>query len=417
MTHGLGRGALLGDNSNNHTIIEADRIVDAKSERGPHRITINKGRIVDIEPLTVTARIDPKDRRTLVPGFIDIHVHGGNGRYVMEDGQDAIPVIAHHLARHGVTSFLPTTITAPWDKIEDTIRRVFSLRSKPPMGAHILGVHLEGPCINVKMKGAQPPQFIAPPDAEVMRRRIEPYEDTVRVVTLAPEVDGAMALIQYLQSRNVVVSLGHTDATYDQVSAAIDHGARHCTHCYNQMRPLHHREPGTVGAVLNRSELRAELIWDNIHVHPAAAQILLHAKSRYGVLLISDGTPGSGMPAGYEFNFGDLPIRVHQQGGKLPDGSAAKATHIGCFLPDGTLAGSAITVADAFVNAIECGISWQDASAASSYNAACALGLENSKGLIAVGHDADLVMLNENGGVESVWVDGDHIENGQKPVI
>ncbi len=407
----------MGEKNSDYTVIEADRIVDARGERGPHRITLNKGKILELEPLTTTVRADPNERRTLVPGFIDIHVHGGSGRYVMEDEPDVLSVIAHHLAQRGVTSFLPTTITAPWDNIESTIGRVFSLRSSPPLGAHILGVHLEGPCINVMMKGAQPPQFVAPPDTDEMKRRIEPYGDTVRVVTLAPEVDGAMSLIRYLNSKNVIVSLGHTDATYDQVSAAIDHGARHCTHCYNQMRPLHHREPGTVGAALNRSELRAEVIWDNIHVHPAAAQILMRAKGRHGVILISDGTPGSGMPVGYEFNFGDLPIRVQQQGGKLPNGSMAKSTRIGCFLPDGTLAGSAITVADAFVNAIECGASWQDATAASSYNAACALGLEGSKGLIEVGYDADLVQLNENGQVESVWVDGCQIQNEQRPVI
>jgi N-acetylglucosamine-6-phosphate deacetylase len=208
-------------------------------------------------------------------------------------------------------------------------------------------------------------------------------------MTLAPEMPGALELIRFLVKNRIIASVGHTNATYAQVSAAIDAGARHVTHCYNAMRPLESREPGVVGAALSRPELTAELIWDNHHVHPASCRALIQAKGEEGVILISDGIPGTGMGDGYEFSLGDLPVTVR-------DGTAR--------LPDGTLAGSLLTLDRAFLNAGAYTVAQR--AGMSSRNAALALGLGDRKGLVSPGFDADLTLLGADGRVLQTFVGG-----------
>ncbi|MCS6776188.1 MAG: N-acetylglucosamine-6-phosphate deacetylase [Chloroherpetonaceae bacterium] len=373
----------------------AGRMADARGERASVLMTVQNGRIVEIQPLTgarpESGDVDMRDC-LLLPGFIDIHVHGGAGCYLMDGTMDTLEAVAAHLARHGVTGFLPTTITAPWEaqaQVLDVTARALRSPHNGTRGAAVLGCHMEGPYINPKKKGAQPEAFIRPPDVAELQQYVGDNLHAVRVMTLAPEMEGALDLIRFLTAHGVIASIGHTDATYTQVEAAIAVGARHVTHCFNAMRPMESREPGTVGAAFSRPELTAELIWDNVHVHPASCRALVQARRASGVILISDGIPGTDMPDGYTFSLGDLPVTVQ-------NGTAR--------LPDGTLAGSLLTMDRAFQNAAE--FSLPERAAMSAYNAAAALGLGGRKGLLSPGYDADFVLLDAGGTVRATFVGG-----------
>ncbi len=372
------------------------QLADARGARHGTVVTIEDGRITELTPWTPDTKPEPNDIEAqdalLVPGFIDIHIHGGAGRYLMEGTAESLQVVAHHLAKHGATGFLSTTITAPWSEQAQALAVAAQAMHSPDNGqegAQVLGCHLEGPYINPVKKGAQPAQFIRPPSIEELVRETGENLHAVKVVTLAPEMDGALPLIRWMAQQNIIASIGHTNATYTQICAAIDAGARHVTHCYNAMRPLDSREPGVVGATMAHPELTAELIWDNHHVHPASCRALIQAKGADKVILISDGIPGTSMPEGYIFHLGGLPINVK-------DGTAR--------LPDGTLAGSLLTLEVAFQNAEVFNLAQR--SAMTSRNAAVALGLGGTKGLISPGYDADLVLLNPNGDVQKTFVAG-----------
>ncbi len=378
-------------------------VADVYGEERDIALTVEDGKIVSRESWTYGQHLEPGDvdarEFLLVPGFIDIHVHGGAGRAVMEGTADALEAVATHLARHGVTGFLPTTITAPWEEQAqalDVAAQAMRSAENGRNGATILGCHLEGPYINPKRKGAQPEQFILLPDVDDFTRAVGTNLDAVRIMTLAPEMPGALEMIRFLASQGIIASLGHTDASYAQVSAAIEAGARHVTHCFNAMTQLGSREPGVVGAALSRPELTAELIWDNVHVHPASCQALIWAKGAEGVVLISDGIPGAGMPEGYVFSLGDLPVTVHA-------GTAR--------LPDGTLAGSLLTLDKAFANAAP--FSLAQRTALSSRNAAVALGLGSQKGLLSPGYDADFVLLHPEGSVFQTYIAGRLVYSAQ----
>ena len=380
--------------------ILAGHIADALQERVGVALTLEGGRITALEPIDATTRpqtgdIDARDC-LLVPGFIDIHVHGGVGRNVMEGSGKALDAIAAHLASHGVTGFLATTVTGPWEQqaqaLAVTAQHMQSMENGT-QGAAILGCHLEGPYINPKRKGAQPGNYVREPNVEELVRECGANLAAVRVVTLAPEMPGGLDLTRFLAANGIIPSIGHTDATYAQMCAAIDVGARHVTHCYNAMRPLEGREPGVVGAALARPELTAELIWDNIHVHPASCAALINAKGAEGVILISDGIPGAGMEDGYAFSLGDHTITVQS-------GTAR--------LPDGTLAGSLLTLDKAFANAGPY-YTLRERARMTSYNASLALGLGHRKGLLRPGYDADLILLNPDGAVRQTWVGGNRV--------
>ncbi len=359
-------------------------------------LVIEKGRITRWEPFDPTIRIAPPDvdARHLValPGMIDIHIHGGGGRDLMEGTVDAIQAVAQHLTRYGVTGFLVTPLTAPLKAIGAVVQSARAVRQYGSDGAQVLGVHMEGPFISPKRAGAQPPEYIQPASIERLERTLGDLIEELRIVTLAPEIEGGYELTEWLSRQGVIVSIGHTDATYEEVTRAIDLGARHATHCFNAMRPFQHREPGTVGAVLAHPELKAELIWDNIHTHPATARLLVQAKGQEGVICISDGVTGVGMPEGYTFELWGHSAVVR-------DGSAR-------LVETGGLAGSTIAM-DTCLRHCAQAFSLELASLLCAYNPARALGLEGRKGTLRPNADADLFLWNpDTQTVEATWVAG-----------
>lgn len=326
---------------------------------------------------------------TLLPGFIDVHVHGGVGHEVMDAQPETLSHLAKFYAEHGCTSFLATTWTDTRERIRAALQNVAQHIGAQPNGATILGAHLEGPYLHPEKCGAQNAEHI---------RRAQPDEalefldiGVIRLLALAPEYDENHWLIRECVRRGITISAAHTSATYDQIRAAVAMGLKQTTHTYNAMTGLHHREPGTLGAALTMSEIRCEVIADNIHVHPGAMNLLYRAKGADGVILITDAVRGAGMPDG-EYPIDDRVTIVR-------DGAVR--------LPDGTLAGSTLTMDKAlrnFMQATNRPLSelWQ----CSSLNAARAIGVSAKKGSIEVGKDADLVLVDSSINVHLTVVEG-----------
>lgn len=335
-----------------------------------------------------------------IPGLIDLHIHGAAGADVMDATPEALAKIAAALPAEGTTAFLATTITAPKERIEaalanvDQYVRAFEARDgadESKGAAEILGVHLEGPFLSRKHAGAQPIEHIISGDLSTFQRWQKASGDRIRLVTLAPEEEGMLSLIRSLREEGVIASIGHTDATYADVRSAVEAGATHVTHLFNAMRGFHHREPGTVGGALAASELMVELIADGIHVHPAAVALTYRIKGKEGITLITDAMRAKCLGNG-----------VYDLGGQQVFVSDGKAT-----LADGTLAGSVLTLNHGIRNMIRfSGCSLEEAVYMASYNPAKELGILHRKGSLAVGKDADLVLLNREGEVEYTFCRG-----------
>ena len=343
---------------------------------------------------------------TIVPGFIDLHVHGVAGVDVHDDAQ-AVERVATALPRFGVTAFAPTTVACSPAALTRVLDQVRQLRSTPAsLAARVLPAHLESNFISQDYAGAQPrsclrvwPRSPAPAGASggghftatALLEVIEGYASDVGIVTLAPELDGALDLIAWLCTLGIRVSLGHSGATYAEAVAAIDAGATHATHLFNRMPPLHHREPGLAGAVLERDEVMVELICDGVHVYPAVARLVIAAKHPSHVMAISDGTAAAGLPPGSTGRLGGQTITS-------ADGCAR--------LDDGTMAGSALTMDAAFRMLTGAfGVSMVDAAIMCATTPARALGL-TTQGVLAVGAAADLVVLDGDGIVVQTYVGG-----------
>lgn len=351
--------------------------------------------VVLIEDQTIRA-VGPKDsvsvprnaRRyqaegmTIVPGFVDVHIHGAGGHDVMEGDVAALRSVAAAVARSGTTSLLPTTVTAAPDETCHSLERIASFIKGQTLNglpaAEFLGIHLEGPFISVQRRGVHPQQWIAHPSTDLLQRFVSASGAMARILTLAPELHGALDLIGAATGQGLIVAMGHTDATYDQTREAIARGARHAAHVFNAMRPFTHRETGVLGAVLTAPEVTAELIADGVHVDSAAIRILLAAKGHENVLLVSDGTAATGMPDGV-YDLG--PIQVTVAGGV-------------CRSSEGRLAGSTLTLDRALRHTTSLGVPLRHALRMLTLNPARLLGLEKRKGVIAPGADADLVLLD-----------------------
>jgi N-acetylglucosamine-6-phosphate deacetylase len=350
----------------------------APAEFVPVTLGVEGGRIVDLAAPATGAPTLQAEGCVILPGFVDLHIHGSAGADVMDANSTALATMARFLATRGVTSFLATTMTAPHAATLAAVRAVAAHGAEVSGGARILGVHLEGPYLSPQFPGAQPASLIRPPNLAEFHQLAD--AGPVRMITLAPEVSGAHDLIRAARARGITVVLGHTNATYVECQQAVALGVSQATHTYNAMRGLHHREPGTLGAVLSDDCLFAQLIADNIHVHPAAMQILARCKGVERTLLITDAIRAAGLPPG-EYELGGQPVTV--QNGE-------------CRLADGTLAGSILTMERALVNFLAVtGLSLAAAWPVTSRTPAQSLGLAGEIGSLTPGARADLVLLDD----------------------
>jgi N-acetylglucosamine-6-phosphate deacetylase len=324
----------------------------------------------------------------LCPGFVDLQINGAFGADVGSD-PEAVRTLAARLPATGVTSFLPTLISSPPDRYEVFFAALEEGATEK--GARVLGAHLEGPFLAPERKGAHDLANLSPVDLGLLRELLR--SGKVRLMTLAPELENSLEAIEILVGEGTVASAGHTEATYEEISRAADAGLRLGTHLYNAMRPLAHREPGTVGALLSQDRIKSGIIADGVHVHEAAIRLAYRAKGPEGLVLVTDAMEAAGMPPG-DYELGGRKVR-------LQDGAVR--------LSDGTLAGSALTMDGAVRNAVRfLGISLAQAARMAAENPAAAMRLEG-KGRIAVGCDADFVLLDEGGTVLQTIVSGEMV--------
>ena len=332
----------------------------------------------------------------LVPGFIDMHIHGGAGHDVMEPDGDALPAVEQLLHKHGVTTYFPTTVTAPVDLTLSALERLADAIEQAERNSGLtgrarpVGIHLEGPFISHKRPGVHPPKDLLPPTQEMFDRFWQAARGHVRVMTIAPELDGAKEVIAEATRRGVCVSIGHSDADTKAAQSGIAAGARHATHTFNAMRPLDHREPGILGEVLADDRVSAEIIADGVHVDPLVVELFLRAKGPEASVLVTDATAATGMPDG-KYRLGSLEVDV-------ADGKC---------MSNGRLAGSVLTLDKAVRNVMKFA-NWdlQRAVRLATLNAARATGLAAKAGTITPGAAADIVALSSNGEVRQTIVRG-----------
>jgi len=359
-------------------------------------LAVEKSKINHIAP---SGSLDEKDfdeiidakENYLSPGFIDIHTHANSGSDTMDATFEAVDAMARFHLKNGVTGFLPTTMTSSTEEIEKAIQNIsiYISRQKEKhqildtsscIPAEVLGIYLEGPYISMAKKGAQSPEYLKNPDIDELTKFIELSGDCVKVVALAPELPGAIEAISYLRNRGITVSAGHTDATFDTAKKAFDYGVTQVTHVFNGMRGFSHREPGIPGAALIDERVYCEMICDGIHLHPGAMKLVVKAKGKDRIILISDSMMAAGLSDG-KYTLGGQKVIVK--------GEEARLT-------DGTLAGSTLTLNKAIYNMVHMvGVSLPDAVRMATLNPARAIGLDREKGSIEIGKDADLVIFDD----------------------
>lgn len=369
-------------------------------------LLVEDGRISELSSRTSrevpanTALVDFGDA-VLAPGFVDIHIHGGAGLDLMRALPSELPRLGKFLATHGVTGYFATTVAAPLDAtcatlgrladaIEATATDTSSKMNADPAQARPLGIHLEGPFLSHKRRGVHPPENLVTPTLEVFERLWQAARGHVSMLTIAPEIPGAMEVIAEAARRKVCVSIGHSDAEMPVAQDAVKAGARHATHTFNAMRPLDHRNPGIIGEVLSNDRLSADIIVDGIHVDPAVVKLFLRAKGRERAVLITDAISATGMPDG-RYHLG--PIEVDVKDGMCTSG--------------GSLAGSVLTMDRAVRNVTKFSEwSLRDAVRAASLNPARAAGLAAHHGTLAKGADANFTVLTPAGEVLKTIVQG-----------
>lgn len=334
--------------------------------------------------------------RTVVPGFVDVHIHGAGGHDVMEGTREALEIISATVAAHGTTSLVATTVTASEKETCTSVAGIahFILNTSQyatrELSAEILGIHFEGPFISPTRRGVHPAKWIVRPSPEIFAELLREARGTAQILTLAPEVPGALDLVSTARQAGLVVSLGHTDATFEQAQAAIEAGASHAAHVFNAMRPFSHRGTGVIGAVLTSPKVSAELIADGVHVDDAAMRMLVELKTPERTILVSDGISATGMPDG-KYQLGMFEVKV--------SGGVARNT-------EGKLAGSTLTLDRALRNIVALGIPLASALPMVTANPARQIGLGARKGVLAPGADADLVFLDEKLEVAGVMTRG-----------
>ncbi|MFZ0332883.1 MAG: N-acetylglucosamine-6-phosphate deacetylase [Candidatus Acidiferrales bacterium] len=382
------------------TIIHAARALTPLQEITDAAVVFQDGRITAVESRAgivapAGAREISARDATIVPGFVDVHVHGAGGHDVMSSTEEALTTIASTVARHGTTSLVATTVTAPPDETRRSLEGISRYILNPAnraadATAEIIGIHMEGPFISPTRRGVHPAGAIANPSVTLLDRYLEAAAGTVRILTLAPEIPGALELVERGYAKGLVVALGHTDATYEQARTAIFRGARHAVHVFNAMRPFSHRETGVLGAVLTDPNVTAEVIADGVHVDDPAIRLLLAAKGTDLVLLVSDGTAATGMRDG-SYRLGTFDVTVS-------DGV--------CRNREGKLAGSTLTLDRAVQHMVRLGVPLIEAIRMATFNPARRVGMETRKGVLAPGADADVILLTPELKVANVFARG-----------
>ena len=384
------------------TAFTARRLFTPTEEIDRPLLIVEDGRIAELSSLAgksgpVNAALVDFGDATLAPGFLDIHMHGGAGLDLMRATPSELPRLGKFLATHGVTGYFATTVAAPMDatyaalgRLADAIEAAASSDDGAAVQARPLGIHLEGPFLSHKRRGVHPPENLVPPTVEIFERLWQAARGQVKMLTIAPEIPGAMEVIAEAAKRKVCVSIGHSDAEMPVAKDAVKAGARHATHTFNAMRPLDHREPGIIGEVLSDDQLTADIIVDGIHVAPEVVKLFLRAKGRKCAVLITDAISATGMPDG-RYQLG--PIEVDVKDGKCTSG--------------GSLAGSVLTMDRAVRNVTQFS-DWglRDAVRAATLNPARAVGLSDHHGILAPGADADFTVLSPTGEVRKTIVRG-----------
>ncbi|MCG1010825.1 N-acetylglucosamine-6-phosphate deacetylase [Salinicoccus sp. ID82-1] len=358
-----------------------------------HWLMCSDGSIEDFGPMESCPEVGnalDAENMYVLPGAIEMHIHGAAGVDAMDADMEYLEKIATHLPRTGSTAFLATTMTAPFADIE---RALINLADhKYDSGAKLLGVHLEGPFISSRHPGAQNPEHIIIPDEEALRHLQDLSGNRIRLLTYAPEEDDG-AFLEALRALDIIPSAGHTDATYDTLKNAQDNGLSHITHLYNGMRGLHHREPGVVGfSYLEQPYV--EVIADGVHSRPEMVKLAFDTITPERLIMITDAMRAQGLPDG-EYDLGGQTVHV--------SGNEAR-------LSDGTLAGSVLTMQQAVSNMRDyTGCSWTDIVRMSAYNPAVELGLTDAKGVIRQGADADLVIYDEASNLKHTIINGERV--------
>ena len=329
--------------------------------------------------------------KIVCPGFADLLVHGGAGFGFADNSIESIEKISSYFLQYGSTTMLASLFAKPEELLLQDLKRVADHIEQHPR-SNIRGIHMEGPFLNKKFKGAMNEDYLWKPSTESWNKIWKASRGYIKIMTIAPELDGSVEVMQSAAKEGVVLSIGHSMASYDEVENAIDNGAAHVTHIFNAMQSFHHRTPGVILGALLHNELKIELIADTLHVHPAVMQLLLKLKGASGIILVSDSIRAGGMHEG-EYEFADQKIFMREK----------KA-----YLEDGTLAGSTLTLNSAVKNMVEAaGAKITEAVRMASLNGIKVLDLDHKKGILAVGKDADITVLNNYYEVELTLLNGE----------
>lgn len=361
--------------------LRGTRLVDANLDLTEGEITIDGAHIEQVGGRNAApGKVLDASQTIVVPGFIDVHTHGGGGFELHTTDAEQIRAYARWVPSTGVTSFLAGVVGIPSALPLEQLRAAVDATEHPGAGAEMLGIHLEGPYINLKRRGAHQPAWLRQPNPAETEQVLDVTRGHLRLITIAPELPGAHEMITRLLAAGVTVSIGHTDATYEQTEEAIALGATHATHCFNAMRPLLHRAPGPVAAIAKAPQVQGELIADGVHVHPEVMRLLVKMLGAQRIVVITDALAAAGLPDGARFEFA---------------GQTAEVICGAAHLADGTLTGSVLTMQQALGNMLEMThVSLSEAVGMLTLNPARAARVDARKGRLQAGYDADLLVFD-----------------------
>ncbi|MCP1224813.1 N-acetylglucosamine-6-phosphate deacetylase [Sebaldella sp. S0638] len=364
-------------------------------------IIIENGKITGVSREKITDGINDTeiidaDNNLLIPGMIDVHIHGANNHDMMDGTEESIQVVSEECAKTGCTSFLVTSVSS---SIEDLLKMIECVQKTvgEERGALIAGIHLEGPYLNPEKKGMQNEKYLRHPDIKEMELILSKAGSLVKMITIAPELPGGFELVEYLRKKGIIVSIAHSGATYEEAKHAFELGAEHITHCFNAMPQIHHRDPGLIVAAFEEEKVSLQAIIDGIHLHPAIVRLMYNIKGADKMVLITDALQAMNAGDG-EYMFGGHHVKVENGVARLADG---------------TLASSTVTMNKALKLSVEMGVTLHDAIKMASKTPAEILGI-SGKGQIKNGYDADLVLLDKDFNVVWTMINGNIMDFSRK---